>query len=256
VTLQEAIDAANGGDVMAMLNITSYYLKDVNAETMEQALPWCEKAAYKGSWQGAKYAVIIHNTYGVASMATGDWQSTIDDLYQSITFSKMIIDFNSADAETINWATSTIKDAFYKIALCYTKLKNYGNAISALSALDCSGVSKARLLKGVCTFCMAESNADFYNAYQLLSVFLEVSPELLLSNTSGVTEEIALVMGYLFLAIILRTGEGGIHIDVNKAYMVTSNVYPSVQTVEARRMLSDELAHYQKKVFGGYQYID
>lgn len=256
MTIQEAIERANGGDVEAMVALGDYYSQE---KAWSESLKWYET----GAVQGSLYCIIQSMTLSSMSITAAkslpdkDWM--MESSEKCGKYANMLLMAISSHPEQFkpesieqfrSDALAKLSDARFHLALGIylgDKTPNgIARAVNELRLTDTSGNLAARILLGVILF----EQRDLDESYQKLNI-LTSSLETLLFRELDLFTYTIYGRGYLALSLLC------LHLnDTDMAHSVLENGVRALSGyAEIRELLTAELSKYRKKLFGGYEYI-
>ena len=267
MTLEEAIQAAHDGDVSAAVAIGDYYMKNEQLsqpERQEQALPWYEMAAEANDIYSARIAMHLRaQEANVIEILLGDSSQQQDLMHQAVQnwmnvvkWAHIVMLATDLDDNTRAEARKVYNDALFD----YTKNLYYlGQYERALDAMQLAGNNDVRMqcLLGVCLYKLGAQNKNgnvLSQAYQRLSVLERVSWAQ--NPHDGLKEELIYYRAACYLATLRRLGQVGVQKDLGISVSVLSAAYDTLSTEKLKAAVQQDLSHYRKKTFGGYQYVE
>lgn len=246
MTLEEAIQEANSGNIDAMNQLGHYFRQE---HEMAKALEWFRRSAEAGSIRGAFDALPIARQMAIASEDVDDdeafskW-SLAFDLCQQILNS-------NEDGPLADLSKRVAADFFPEIIFgtgrTLYELKEYDAAKNVLEAAASQGAEPPKVVLGLC-------NARLHNYCEAYPLLRPVE-----------TEEIeGLSIKYHFLALIMLSNIyryasdmriPGIATDVERAYQCVQKASALPGLPDAvRESAYQELGKYRKSFLGGYTY--
>ena len=268
MTLEEAIQRANEGDTKCMVMIGDYYGSNEDLEMVEQfrqALPWYERAAAVGDPNGLNKAAMIYDIWGAAHKDQGFWDSALDYYGRALANIDEILQYPNLNEKTVPSLIERKINDSYEVAFCkyvleYDKLE----IIESLSeVVKMENAIKPQMLVAVCSLNissdtfrgnMVKENLPrikkaFNESKTLLNIF-ETEDLTSVFSSLGFFEELELSKGYSYLSTFYQKN------DPNRAYNILLRGYQAVKNDDIKKLFVDQLSHYKKKMFGGYQYIE
>ena len=263
--MDELVKRAQDGDPQAMYDVgavvfTSYNQKGNAAQGMHEALPWFKRAAAAGHVPAA-YQVVLQSCMDMlSSRMLRDFDGVRDAALDIIESAEVVMDDEGND-----WHQEVyqkLQNAHYNLALsCYiTKQKEEAEVHAGQASVLDDNDRMAKVLWGLCIrqndIKRAESQGvhlreqDLGRAYDLLKV-LEDGIEKVLPAEPDAFDQIIVGTAVGNLSTYYRMVE----YDNTKAYNILQEGINNLDHDDVRNMLSNELSHYRKKVFGGYQYV-
>lgn len=243
MTLEEAIEKANGGDVGAMESLGSYYMDEHN---LGEAFNWFVKAADEGSFSGMVMSANMFNTLAEYDKLHGEWEKAYAKLSQSQFYASKAL----LSAEDITPILKILGDAMYGRAFIQNYIfKDKHTALETIKMGGDSSVLKHRILQAVCIDLDCEENIS--EAYKLLSVLKDTKAEELKISEYDSMDQNVFVDGFEILAILLRIYFN----QIDLAAEVLIKGYNCITAENGRKTIANELSHYKKGLFGGYKYV-
>jgi len=262
LTLEEAKQLAEQGDIGAMCSLGDFYIKQNTGDGIEEASKWYEMAAERNILYAVHMTVLSKKILSYAGLQivdgseTGwgfvkkDWQETYDWALREMG----MLNDEVAGAEKIdrNQAISNYNDALYYLALCNYEQKNYQEVVSLLKDTK---EKRAKVLYGSALFDMAHYDEEYEYALQQFN-FIDGDVEYASSQKSKYEEKVY-ALAALVLSQIYRQGLGknGVTPNMEKAVKLLDFVKTNLANEGMKELVNEELQHYQKKLFGGYKYV-
>lgn len=258
MTIDEAIQLAESGDVGAMISLGDYYVRQNNGEGITQAADWYEAAAKKNVIYAMHMTVICkkilayaglqvasHDEFG-ADFAMNDWK----EVYYWASKELEYICAKAPGTEKINVddVRKNYAEASYFYALtCYWG-DRYADVTDVISGFD---DTRSRILHGAALIQLAENDAQMNRAIGVLKPIIKDAAYA--ETEKNAWEEDVYALAALQLSLLYK-GQGT-QSDLEEAVSVLTFVLRAVKNENNTSILSDELKHYQKKLFGGYKYV-
>lgn len=226
MTLQEKIQAAEAGDVNAMLAMGEHYLNDEREKDPDKAAVWYEKAAEHGHLTGMINAANL----AVKDAMINEMMKDFTEAYQSWVKAaywagkaKDVLSSNQAKATFEPQALASLyqnvnnyyQEAVYGAAsIAHAIQKDFEKAYNFLNKNDAIPSTRNHLLKGCCLFRMAVRRDERTCGTMLGSAYLELSNmitdgEYLKNKERTTLEEAIFVESVSRLAIIFNNGLPG-----------------------------------------------
>ncbi|MBR3816479.1 MAG: hypothetical protein IKJ27_07115 [Clostridia bacterium] len=249
--LNELITLADKGDLKAIIDIAQYY---VDNNKMVDALDWWKRAYHLGHISSITVICHIQKLCAIAVIDMAGLKSAEDELKELYQWTKLQQKHLKNGEISIKEDSSVLEFASYKLATIYYSQNNYKQVFSLSDDLNLS--LRSQLLLGNTYF----KNELYSAAYNLLAK---------LENNSTYAQKIKEIkdrddyeifsycVATHYLAGIYRIGLPSIHIssDLNKSHSILSFALPYVSDSAYSEVITEELAKFQKKLFGGYKYI-
>lgn len=246
MTLEEAIQAANGGDVEAMKALGNYYYEQ---KEFSDASEWWDKAVECGDIRTALVAGGLHSMMGgIYADGMAQFKMAIPEWETARKYCQIILNHSNQFSE--NEITSTQEDlakAAYGLGYSFYYLHEYQQAADALSDFTDSD-ERCRFLFGMVLWSAYEDKvAGAREAYQYIqtveSSTLDIEPDLIYE-------------GSLTLALIYRSAHllniPGVQTDIERAYHCVQRA--ASLPGEIGQSAAEELKKYRQGFFGGYTY--
>lgn len=261
MTLEEAISRANQGDVQCMNILGDFYGEKAfsgdgqnRSEYIDNALFWYNKAIQRGDKYAALQAINVHSFMGILyKRADEDWLA--DEIIEQWEEVRKCVDIvlkaSDITKEEYISVQKSQRQALYEIAYGYYQKNEIGMAAIYLQSLESGSYKKADLLRGICYF---QLERPINETYEFLSKLEEDEYLLLFEEMHGL-ELMRLSLVFFYLALIYRTGVVGSS-DTDRAYAILMKGYEMVDSEAVKEMFLEELAHYKKKMFGGFTYCE
>ena len=254
MTISELVELAEGGNVEAMMELGERYYNQYQEKNLplalEKSLPWYTMAGRHGDPDGASWCVKMGSIQIL--MAKNDARFDQMEEY-ALQFAEICGEFAQNEALFDSPAGEQIVECMdvclYASALYLYMQKNCEGAVKELEAIeqDSGYYGMAQVLMGIC---LSDIDRDEEGA-QCLSI-LNGDIKSLMPPIPDRTDEEFLELGTQYYAVWLRL----IELNVDAAYDLMNRVLAVVEDEAVRSLLVDELAHYKKKLFGGYKYVN
>lgn len=247
MTLQETVQAANSGNVDAMVTLGGYYFslyqKGRNVDVLDAAWSWLTAAAEHDHLPSAGLVVDLCHTMAVPYEKMGNYSEAYRYWKQGYDCAMMIINNSENVSEsTRREILGILPEILYGVGYSLFELERVSEAIPYLQMLvDNYGDKNAKVLLGICYTSPNYKNAE--KAYPLLRTLEE--PD------HGIEDRMILYMGWMLLAEIYRIGINGVK-NINAAYncVLKATKIPGGGGESALA----ELKKYKKRLLGGYTY--
>lgn len=267
MTLEEAIRAANKGDVSAATAIGDYYMSNEQLsmpERQEKALPWYEMAATANDIYSARLAMHFRAAKANAiEVILGDSPQRDENMFDAAQnwirvaqWANTVMYAPSLDENVRAEARRIHDDALFDYAKNLYYLGQYVRALEAAQLASNSDV-RIQCLFGVCLYKLGAQNRNdsiMSQAYQRLSILERAS--WVRNPHDGQKEEMIYFSAACYLATLRRLGQFGVPKDLWISVTILSAAYDTLCTGRIKAAVQQELAHYRKKTFGGYQYVE
>lgn len=242
---------AESGDVDAMTTVgdaiqTYYAQQGKPAAGVAEALPWYEQAANCGSVYGAYKSVLGKNILRAGSKSLGAWEKVIDISNDIFQYARIVLHDPDVVDKAKDQVAEIVEIAGYNFALALYLSHREEDVITFLDSthIEKGMVEINSLLYGLCKM------SDPSEAYEWLHI-LEGNGKNLLSDTKDIYDESIIMNAYGTLSAIYRIQMN----DCDRARDVLLEGLEVIDHPELNALLQKELAHYRKKMFGGYQYV-
>lgn len=209
MTVEEAIIAANNGDVNCMMQLGQYYMSDgVSGEidgkgVREIGCKWYEKAALQGVFSPIPIicafkrmnATLLTLMDGITNRSVIEMRKEIYDWY---IYGYKLIKSNAIGIDTvdINEYIKDIDDARFEYALCLFYAKDYNKAHELVDGFD---DIKSKLLLGNIYACNVDDD-NYYRA-SIAELFQPITEdEIYVKKEKEQYEELILALGATYLA--------------------------------------------------------
>lgn len=252
MTLEEAIQAANNGDATAALAVADYYYGDgKDPDKEEAALPWYEKAGNGGNLKGAVVAMLIHSSDAEAYMMMNSYDNALNSWQAVSRWAIAAMDHSDANLKTKMLSVEKYNYAVFQMGVCLNEQGNPTAAISILRHADTTDV-KSQLLLGICL--VKEKQDD--SAFPLLTLVKTASSYRETVGRASMDEQLTFANASIVLSRFYRDGSVVGQKDYDEAVnilLMAKQIFAANSNITSA--LQKELSHYQKKLFGGYNYV-
>ena len=252
--IQEVLQAAENGNVTAMLMLSNYYYSSEDKD-VEKSQMWADRAADAGSVDGYRLSMVLHafgarvaEQLGFQQLVQEEWQKTLDRAQVlKGALHDGVIDLPAEERANVD---QKIDDARYGIARSRYFEGDQDNCDAIIPLIMDVKTTRARALYGICCFHVQ----DYAMAYRQLTYVLNDAEYAAAEKDVG--DEAIYAEGMQYLSGICRIGLPGI-VDGNSgtAVNVLNQALQYVRDEDFRKHLLEELNRYQKKLFGGYRYV-
>ena len=247
----EVLAKAKSGALDAMEQLVTYY-REQNDEG--NALEW---EVHYNATRSATFALM---SMGISKMGAhgalniGAWDEVENDWNEIFNHARdILISVQKGeallDSESIASASEMYNDACYGLALvAYMRDNNYQRVVEMLNESH-NHDTKAKVLLGLGLF----NTGNYEDAYAVLNT---ISQDRAYANLEkDALEESLYAAGLHNLSNIYRIGlPGTVQQNLDSAVSILNMAISVIRDAEFRKILQDELSHYKKKLFGGYQY--
>ena len=249
MTLEEAVQAAESGNVSAMNSLGDYY---VEQNEYLEANTWFSKAASAGSPYGIHQSMLCDMMLAMADEDLGLWQDALDR-WNAARAKALVLVQNEGVAEDFKTSARThfLNTIVIGLGLGNTMTENYDAAIAWLKESD---DNRAKVLLGLCYY-KRGGDGD------LLQACAEAFPLLKILNTEP-DMKIATRIKWLCwntLAFIYRVGDSladpSVKTDLAASYHCLEMALNLPDLSEKQAVFTrEELKKYSKGLFGSYTY--
>lgn len=250
MTLEEAIRAAESGNIGAMNSLGDHYIEQ---NSFFEANEWFLKAANLGSPYGMHQSMMCDIMLAMASEDLGLWQDALDS-WNAARTKALVLVRNEGVPEDFKASARThfLDTIVIGLGLANTMTENYDAAIEWLKE---SSDSRATVLLGLCYYKRGGSKADLSQSY------VEAFPLLSILNSEPNMKLPARVKWLCWnaLAFIYRIGDDLSDLSVKTDFAAS---YHCLEMALSLPGLSEkqvaftrtELQKYTKGLFGSYTY--
>lgn len=274
MTVDEAIQKANAGDVDTMNTLADYYYQEEN--NTSEAIIWLRRAADCGSFVAAYKAVILIELTAAIDMAhaitrkdsTDFWKSALANCNLGISYCGKLLDSSkpenvlllqrkvSDDKTFLDSVIEKYHNLSFRKAQCYLELKQFDNVINYT---DDEAAPNFMMLRGLAFY--GQEYSDAIEGLQALGnatvLWKSVFDSDYVPSDEG-TEQVEFARAVHLYAYNLRAGIG-CDKDVESSYRLLTAQLPKIEEPNAKSLLENDLSHFQiKKGFFGTSitYID
>mgnify|MGYP003297377559 CR=1 FL=1 len=255
MTIEEAIQLAENGDIGAMISLGDYYVQKNNADGVENAYKWYAMAAKHKVVYAIHMALLTKKIsaessllvatqveYGV-SFAMDEWR----ELYELASDELDCITKGLPGSEDlkIEDTIANLKEATYHYALCAYSLGDYTKACALIADSD---DIRSVILYGSCLIQLADNAKEMANAAMLFAPVIH-NQEYVAAQKSALEENAYRTAAIQLSRINKLVG------DLETAVSILTFMSNAVRRDNNKQAISEELSHYQKKLFGGYKYV-
>lgn len=252
MTLEEAKNLAEQGDVGAMGSLGNYFWEQ---ENIEEAAKWFDLAAQHNIVYAAHMAVKAHNIIAISALAIVNkveygWAFARDDTKAafdaSVTEMTLLRD-QAPGYDNVNpdEAYSDFVNNAYRYALCSYEM---GDKEEAIRILDGNEKPEARVLYGQALIESSIGDENVGAAFDGLRC--------LESADLGEAEEELYARAVFTLSMMYREGipERSVPANLEKSVMLLAKASERLKDPKFKGIIDTELSRYKKKMFGGYRY--
>jgi len=256
--LQDAIQAANSGNVDAMIMLGDFYSKQNDSNyDLDEAIKWYELAAKQGKLGAMYCAMIYRNQDAVMSQMIGNLQSAYTSFAMSYQWAGSLIQSDAINLMSDDMYNSCVDCYFgglYGVAQSlYFDAKKYTNALEfakMAEGTDSSPVkAKAQILEGLCHMkigrehqgqlgleSFGEAAQKFIEGFSDKSYAVSAKPKL---------EDIAFAQGLLLLANFYKNGiPGRMSSDPSAAINLIRTNIDYIEAQELKNMVQTQFGVY------------
>lgn len=246
MTLEEAVQAAENGNIGAMNALGQYYFEN---NEVGNACEWYERAATNGHTPSFPMAMMLNATTALSLQGLQFWEQALEFWSNTQKWCGAIIkEADLFSEEAVDLAIKHFKDSCYGIGYNLYRMKRFQEAMKLLRS-NVDEDSRCKLLFGLCAFeCHGDDAVSgLKEAYNYLMVAENDCPDI---------ADDLIFQALMLLANLYRHAHiihiPGVRTDIARAY----------QCVEKAAMLPDEigvaaqeeLKKYSKGLFGSYTY--
>jgi len=236
MTLQEVIQAANGGDITAMYTLGDYYF---DQHEWSNAWKWLSMAADQGHINAAVESLLIGDKLAHYYEALPDYEMAYQCWAKCFRYIGRVAKVPNKTEDLENLIIGKYPDIVYGI--CYTLYckKDYQKAREFLEGMiDPNSEKRMSVLLGLCYGKMG----DLEKAYPYLALIEEHEIEF--------GQDALKFLAYTYLSLIYRTSDTHRNIEASYHCTLMAAQLPGAMGEAAR----DELKHYYKNELGNYAY--
>ena len=257
MTIEEAKQLAERGDVHAMMGLADYYAKrNIDENDIDLAFHYYELAASKGEPQAIqKMAQTSRMTADVAfSMieSGGRVQAMDEDVEKAFHWAQkleeVIRSLRISDPETVEFVKENMMTSMARLATLYYVDKKYDDVLRITKGID---HPYARAVYGLAAYQLANTGSEIETAFNALkSIENDVCWK---KEFQTKLTQILLVEAAAYLSVLYRVVDN----DIDSAYRVFSCVATHSLDEAIRKDTREDMArHFKRKLFGGYSYIE
>lgn len=248
MTLDEAIQAANAGDVEAMYSLGDYYFD--NKKYLD-AWKWLTLAASQNHMPSAALALLLGDKMAHYYEALPDYEEAYDCWSKCQDCFTVIWENQDAPENIKEEAKKRLPDILYGLGYTSYCAKNYQGAKEFFElSINIASDKRSAVMLGLC-YAKDNTAASYEKAYPLLKLFEQNQIDL---GNNGVH-----FLVWMELAYIYRSAGKGLNISV-----VSNNMAASYHCVlqaaqipgDCGEFAQEELKKYHKGFFGGYTYTE
>lgn len=246
MTLEEAVQAAESGNIGAMNSLGDYFFEQ---NEIEKANQWFSKSATAGSPYGIHQSMLCDMMFAMASEDLGLWQDALDS-WNAARAKALVLVQHEEVAENFKESARTqfLNTIVIGLGLANTCLKNYDMAIEWLKE---SEDDRAKILLGYCYFQGSDDTHSHAKAFHLMKILSEKPDVKLPASVKWVC--------LINLSMLYRFGDNlpdqSIKTDVAAAYRCVEMATTLPELSEKLAGIArEELKKYTKGLFGSYSY--
>jgi len=250
MTLEELLQAAEGGDVDAMIKLgdTLYEMQGTGnlPEGFGNGLDWYTRAAENGSLVGVIKTMMFHHNIAVTAKASNYWRLVEESGEESLKYASVVLSVTGLAEKYRTMAHEIANTARYHLALaCFYQDDDVPACISYLREMDSQEPLMSSILLGICL--LQTHHED--EAYKYLDL-LRGNRDKILPKPAASGEESLVGLAFFYLSTIYRVSKR----DMETAFSVLEEGLRSVDDQDAQELLRKEMGRYHKGLFGGYRY--
>lgn len=257
MTVEEAKQLAQRGDVRAMMGLADYYAKRNNGENdIDNAFHYYELAASMGEPQAIqKMAQTSRMTADVAfSMIESEGRVRAMDevaekaFHWATKLDKVIRSLKISEPETVEFVKENLLISLARLATLYYIDKKYDDVLRISRDIN---HPYAQAIYGLAAYQVANTDSEIGIAFNALkSIENDVCWK---KEFQTKFTQILLVEAAAYLSALYRI----IYNDVDSAYRVFSCVATRSLDEAIRKDTREDMArHFKRKLFGGYSYVE
>lgn len=251
--LDSVIQAANAGNVNAMLTLSQHYNEQ---KDISRATEWADKAAEAGSVAGYMISMSCHRFSITVAKELGFWQLLEEEAHTTMNRADTLLRAHSEGSialsnDQICQCEDCRNEALYALGLrIYAEDENNQRWREIIDLISTVHSTKAFALHGCCSV-----HLDNYDkAFQMMQRV--VKDRDYAAQQKEVTEEAIYCDLLRYMAAFYRIGVPGVvNQDLDTAVSILTFGLSSMYTKDFKKYFEEELRHYQKKLFGGYKYV-
>ncbi|MCM1540214.1 MAG: hypothetical protein NC121_03030 [Blautia sp.] len=276
MSFQEIVQAAKEGNrdaVHAIYVIGIGYTCPGEQQDFEYAKTCLELVVDLGSVEAAWEAMKLYKIGAYARMNLCKWEEAIAEIGSVQKMASIVFnDDDFADGtdeksgkDRFDIAEEYFREADYDMLICLMALEKEEKALSWLDNIkpDHLYYEKYRVLRGILLFSAAAKNREVlqaaYNELRVVepdSAYVPKKTEILNNFDEVQYEQINYMRAAWTLADMYRLGIPGIlAVNVNHAHDILESALSKLSDPDCKKSLEEELSHYKKKLFGGFQYL-
>lgn len=250
MTLEELLQAAEGGDVDAMIKLgdTLYNMQGTGSlpEGFGNGLDWYTRAAENGSLAGVIKAMMWRHNISIEAKARNYWKFVKENAEECLKYSSTVLSVPGLAEKYQTMAREIANTARYHLALaCFYQDDDVPACISCLREMDSLEPLMSSILLGICLLQIHHED----EAYKYLDL-LQGNRDKILPKPAAPGEESLVGLAFFYLSTLYRVSKR----DMEKAFSVLEEGLRSVDDQDAKELLRKEMGRYHKGLFGGYRY--
>ena len=254
MTTQELKSLAEGGDVNAMMALGEHYYNKYQQDDFplaaQKALPWYTLAGRSGDVEGAIRAMILGSAQILMAKEAAQWNEMSK---YSAEISGISVEFlrneKLANSDAYDEIIKCMDICLYATSISSYLMEDFAEAVEGLEGIEPGSeyYGMAQVLLGIC---LSDMDRDLEGTERLMILHNDMKG--ILTPTPDTVDEEILERGTLYLALYYRMLER----KPGKAYELINRALEVIEEPDVRGILLDELAHYKKRLFGGYTYVE
>lgn len=253
MTLEEGIRLAQNGDINAMMTVGRYY---IGQSEYYKALEYCEMAGEEGVGEGMMLSMELRSLLADSYMDLREFEKAIQYYEKSYYWCRYISNIgNTSDAgifsdEDYDGAYHRALHVLFNSGIAFFFLKKHQEGLDATMGME---TPKIKMLHGIHLFMSSNDIDSIKQAVQEMHV-IETSGFYVPSETSYFSDNM-IATAAESLALVYREGLFGPS-NMENAVRILTNTRDMLQDQGQKQRLHKEICRYQKKMFGGYTYLE
>lgn len=253
--IEQLTHAAEEGNVEAMLQLAAHYT--LEEKDFQKAEEWSDKAAETGSVLGYFYSMMNHSLGVASAKALHFWDLLKTD--GDIVLERGITLLNAHRSGQIQLRQDQIDSIVRTLqdVKCHMGVGAYLSDFQILSIQDVLELIQdidngdANAIRVACYIALDDADGAVNSAKRMYQ------DREYISRDKGIEDESLFFASMMFLAGVSRTGIPGIIAsDMTKSVEILTVLQNALSDDDYRQNATQELSKYQKKLFGGYRYIE